>query len=535
MKTVLLVEDDYSVREYLKQAIAWEENGYCVLGEADNGAEALELVRKELPDIMITDIQMPQMNGVELIHKISEEGYPTKSVVLSFYDDFEYVRDAMKYGAVDYVLKHQLSEENILNILNDIPELEKSENVHTIKEENSLIKRQLRENLNGVKCSAFRKLVEGTKKRTAEVSHVLRQFGMNGDNITFVIAELRLMDLKNTVFKAEGENCDMDILGFSVCNIIEEITQKKGNSMVCTENSLNYWIIFSCDGIGYEMSMERKGYDGLKVAVEKIEEYLEIQSVVGLSKAQSRLEDIGMAFSQGHIALENAYYKGYGQVYFYTGTQFSDNIEDIYGRLAKIFDPSQNHEPIGKSLEHFLDDMGEEQLRPDLFRKVEDYISMNLISVFNNIKKSSGKDMKLQYDLYTNSLTYMECRKKLLGCASFIDELQNELREECYERKEVNDAIKYIRKNYYRSITLDEVSGYVNLSKVYFSQLFKNETGVNFTDFLIQFRIKEAKKLLKNADMKVYEVAEKVGIPDQHYFNRLFKNITGMTPKKFRE
>ena len=214
MKTVLLVEDDYSVREYLKQAIAWEENGYCVLGEADNGAEALELVRKELPDIMITDIQMPQMNGVELIHKISEEGYPTKSVVLSFYDDFEYVRDAMKYGAVDYVLKHQLSEENILNILNDIPELEKSENVHTIKEENSLIKRQLRENLNGVKCSAFRKLVEGTKKRTAEVSHVLRQFGMNGDNITFVIAELRLMDLKNTVFKAEGENCDMDILGF---------------------------------------------------------------------------------------------------------------------------------------------------------------------------------------------------------------------------------------------------------------------------------------------------------------------------------
>ena len=107
--------------------------------------------------------------------------------------------------------------------------------------------------------------------------------------------------------------------------------------------------------------------------------------------------------------------------------------------------------------------------------------------------------------------------------------------QDCYERQEINYAVRYIRHNYNRNITLEEIAKSVNLSKVYFSQLFKNETGMNFTDFLIQFRIEEAAKLLKSTDMKVYEIAEQVGIPDQHYFNRLFKNITGVTPKKFRE
>ena len=494
MKTVLLVEDDYSVREYLKKAIAWKENGYCVIGEADNGVEALEVIREKLPDIMITDIQMPQMNGTELIHRIKEEGYATKSVVLSFYDDFEYVRNAMKDGAVDYILKHQLSEKTILTVLDGIEKTQQDENMNNVKKENSIMKRQLKKNQNAVKCGIFRKMMEG---RTED--SFLEQFGIVGTDMTFAVAALQLKNSENTVFHEKSKEYDTDILGFSVCNIIEEILQEKGNGIACTENNQNYLIFFSCDGKGHEMFLEKKCSEVLYTVMGKIEEYLKLSSAIGLSKSYSALENVKQAFSQSAQALESVYYGGYGKLYLY-----------------------------------FLEYVGREKLRPDLMRKLEDYISTNLLSFFNQLKTSFDKEIELPYNLYGNSLTYEECCRKLISCAAFIDEMQRKA-QDCYERQEINDAVRYIRHNYNRNITLEEIAKSVNLSKVYFSQLFKNETGMNFTDFLIQFRIEEAAKLLKSTDMKVYEIAEQVGIPDQHYFNRLFKNITGVTPKKFRE
>lgn len=529
MKTVLLVEDDYSVREYLKQAIAWKENGYCVIGEADNGVEALEVIREKLPDIMITDIQMPQMNGTELIHRIKEEGYATKSVVLSFYDDFEYVRNAMKDGAVDYILKHQLSEKTILSVLDGIQKTQQNENINRVRKENSIMKRQLRKNQNAVKCGIFRKMMEG---RTED--SFLEQFGIVETDMTFSVAVVQLKNSENTVFHEKSDECDRDILGFSVCNIIEEILQEKGNGIVCTEDNQNYWIFFSCDGRGHEMFWEKKCSEALYTAMGKIEEYLKLSSTVGLSKAYSTLENVKQAFSESMQALDNIYYEGYGNLYLYSAARFSEKLNIAYGELQETFTLAGEQNILKEPLENFLEHLGTEKLRPDLMRKLEDYISTNLLSFFNQLKTAFDKEIELPYNLYGNSLTYEECCRKLVSCAAFIDEMQRKV-QDCYERQEINDAVRYIRHNYNRNITLEEIAKSVNLSKVYFSQLFKNETGMNFTDFLIQFRIEEAAKLLKSTDMKVYEIAEQVGIPDQHYFNRLFKNITGVTPKKFRE
>lgn len=529
MKTVLLVEDDYSVREYLKQAIAWKENGYCVIGEADNGVEALEVIREKLPDIMITDIQMPQMNGTELIHRIKEEGYATKSVVLSFYDDFEYVRNAMKDGAVDYILKHQLSEKTILSVLDGIQKTQQNENINRVRKENSIMKRQLRKNQNAVKCGIFRKMMEG---RTED--SFLEQFGIVETDMTFSVAVLQLKNSENTVFHEKSDECDRDILGFFVCNIIEEILQEKGNGIVCTEDNQNYWIFFSCDGRGHEMFWEKKCSEALYTAMGKIEEYLKLSSTVGLSKAYSTLENVKQAFSESMQALDNIYYEGYGNLYLYSAARFSEKLNIAYGELQETFTLDGEQNILKEPLENFLEHLGTEKLRPDLMRKLEDYISTNLLSFFNQLKTAFDKEIELPYNLYGNSLTYEECCRKLVSCAAFIDEMQRKV-QDCYERQEINDAVRYIRHNYNRNITLEEIAKSVNLSKVYFSQLFKNETGMNFTDFLIQFRIEEAAKLLKSTDMKVYEIAEQVGIPDQHYFNRLFKNITGVTPKKFRE
>lgn len=535
MKKVLLVEDDFSVREYLKNAIPWEENGYHVIGEADNGAEALVLLEQECPDIMITDIQMPRMNGVELISKMKETGYPTKIVVLSFYDDFEYVRDAMKYGAVDYMLKHQLSEDKILKTLNEIREDISDSSVEEVRKENQLIKRRLQSNLNAIKRRLFQNLVEGGEDVITEIGNELKQFGISSPEITFLFGNIRLMNDRIGAFLIEEGRYDIELFEFSVSNIIEEVLQTEGHSLVSVENSLNYQVFFACDGLERELSTEKKGYNTLYKALEKLKEYLGIQAAAGMSKAHCDLRNTKKAVEQADFALENIFYKGYGNVYLFTGTVFSKNSDYIYAEAGGFYERFKQRQEISKNLEKLLEHAKEERLHPQLFRKAEDYIMAVLLSILSGMEKNYGEKPDTGYDLHAISATYPECREKLVNSARRIEEYLERLHEETYEREEINSAIRYIRQHYEGNITLEEISGHVNLSRVYFSQLFKGETGMSFTDYLIQYRITEAKKLLRNTDLKMYEIASKVGIPDQHYFNRLFKNITGVTPAKYKE
>lgn len=535
MKTVLIVEDDFSAREYLKNAIPWEENGYHVIGEADNGIKALALLEQECPDIMITDIQMPRMNGVELISKMKEAGYPTKVVVLSFYDDFEYVRDAMKFGAVDYVLKHQLSEDKILKTLNEIHEDVSGNSVEEVRKENQLMKRRLQRNLNAIKRRIFQKLAVNEENAIQETGNDLEQFGISSQEITFLFGNIRLMNDRIGAFLIEEGRYDIELLEFSVSNIIEEIMQTEGHGIVCVENSLNYKVFFACDGLERELSTEKKGYNTLNKALEKLDEYLGIQAAAGMSKAQCDLKNTKKAVEQAELALENMFYKGYGNVYLCTGTVFSQDSDYIYTEASGFYEMLKHGQEISKIMERLLEHAREERLHPQLFRKVEDYILAVLLSILGRLEKNYGEKTDTGYDLHTGSATYSECREKLVNSARWIEEYLDRHQRETYEREEVNSAIRYIRQHYEGNITLEEISRHVNLSRVYFSQMFKAETGMSFTDYLIHYRIKEAQKLLRNTDLRMYEIASRVGIPDQHYFNRLFKNITGVTPAKYKE
>ncbi|MFQ9396053.1 MAG: hypothetical protein ACLR2E_21070 [Lachnospiraceae bacterium] len=164
----------------------------------------------------------------------------------------------------------------------------------------------------------------------------LEQFGIVGTDMTFAVAALQLKNSENTVFHEKSKEYDTDILGFSVCNIIEEILQEKGNGIACTENNQNYLIFFSCDGKGHEMFLEKKCSEVLYTVMGKIEEYLKLSSAIGLSKSYSALENVKQAFSQSAQALESVYYGGYGKLYLYSDTNFSEELNLMYGELQKL-------------------------------------------------------------------------------------------------------------------------------------------------------------------------------------------------------
>lgn len=522
MKKVMIVEDDYSVRKYMKSRIAWEKNGYQLVGEAENGVQALEKIRNLQPDFIITDIQMPQMNGVELIRKLQEEEHPTKVVVLSFYEDFFYVRDAMKYGALDYILKHQLTEESLFRVLDEAQKCRENQHDQKMKEENRLMKRQIQNNLNEIKRRIFKDIELGMHEIEER-----KAFGIPEKDFTFLFICLKLQ-------RDEDRKYDQGILEFAVCNITEEILRQSGECIACAYSEREYWILLWCNEKGRHAFLERSSFVRSRELLDQLKRYTDITAAAGIGRAEIDWMRAGHAMEDARDAADHIFYEGYGNIYKFGANDFTEKIdypvrEDTFLNLVQ---EKRDITPVlGKILERFEN----EKLRPHLFLRMADYLESSLELVRNQMEKYSGIYIGDKEVYNYKEWNYEEIREYLVQRGQEIDSFREKNLEKTYARKEINEAVKYIRLHYKEDLTLAELAEHVNLSRIYFSQLFKKETGMNLTDYIIGYRIEKAAGLLKESNKMVYEVAAMVGIPDQHYFNRLFKNLKGMTPAKFRE
>lgn len=532
MKKVLLAEDDYSVREYMRSHIAWKQNGYRLVGEAENGIQALELIQRLQPDLVITDIQMPQMNGVELIRRIQEEGLQVKVVVLSFYDDFAYVRDAMKYGAVDYILKHQLTEESLLQVLAEAQKYNGNHYDPKMKEENRLMKRRIQNNLNEIKRRIFKELEAGTYEREE-----WKAFGIPEKEFTFLFLCLKLQKDELCSLCLEDGKYDRDMLQFSVCNVAEEILRQSGECIACAFSSREYWIMLWRKGNDRHLSLERSGLIRAQELLNQLKIYMGIISAAGIGKAENDWIRARQAIEYAKVAADHIFYEGYENVYEYEPNDFTEKInyfvkEDSFLNIVK------EKQDIAPVLESIFEHAKDEKLRPRLLFRRADYLESSLELVRNWLEKDSGKrieHIEKGEEYKYREWDYDELKEYFIRYGQEIDLFRQKYLEKQYKREEINEIIRYIRIHYREDITLAKLAERVNLSRVYFSQLFKKETGMNLTDYLISYRVEKAAELLKRSNKMVYEVAAEVGIPDQHYFNRLFKNLKGMTPAKFRE
>ena len=532
MKKVLLAEDDYSVREYMRSHIAWKQNGYRLVGEAENGIQALELIKRLQPDLVITDIQMPQMNGVELIRRIQEEGLQVKVVVLSFYDDFAYVRDAMKYGAVDYILKHQLTEESLLQVLAEAQKYNGNHYDPKMKEENRLMKRRIQNNLNEIKRRIFKELEAGTYEREE-----WKAFGIPEKEFTFLFLCLKLQKDELCSLCLEDGKYDRDMLQFSVCNVAEEILRQSGECIACAFSSREYWIMLWRKGNDRHLSLERSGLIRAQELLNQLKTYMGIISAAGIGKAENDWIRARQAIEYARVAADHIFYEGYENVYEYEPNDFTEKI-NYFVKEDSFLNFVKEKQDIAPVLESIFEHAKDEKLRPRLLFRRADYLESSLELVRNWLEKDSGKrieHIEKGEEYKYREWDYDELKEYFIRYGQEIDLFRQKYLEKQYKREEINEIIRYIRIHYREDITLAKLAERVNLSRVYFSQLFKKETGMNLTDYLISYRVEKAAELLKRSNKMVYEVAAEVGIPDQHYFNRLFKNLKGMTPAKFRE
>ncbi|MGL5647944.1 MAG: response regulator [Clostridium sp.] len=501
MKNVMLVDDEKLIRDGLKVLIDFESLNLCVKEEASNGLEALEKVKNNNIDIIITDINMPNMTGLEFIRELREINKDIKIVILSGYDDFSYAKKAICYGVSDYLLK-PINEEELEEVLKNIViEIEKSE-----------------------------------KKK---VSHI---------NKNREILELLRGDIKN--IDELKESLDIDLNGKSY--IVASITLSKGGKIISNvdlnkifknNNIEKYEIAYVLERrflVVKEWDKDVKTQEVLEHAYKLKElcnkEY-ELDAFIGIGSVVSSIEDISKSYKEA-IDINK---------YMLTeGTNIclcKENLRCLDSTIKTFELDFQriNKKIIEKNFEESKEHIEKMFRRNDLTPKDIYDFSIGILFMLYKISeefKIEGKGYNKEslsstmVELCTESTT--ESIEKFL-----ISEIENVISNMYVGTTKyspvVQQIVTYVNEKYYEELSLKVLSSKYNINSSYLGQLFIKEVGMSFSDYLNGVKNAKAKEFLLETNMRINDIAKKVGFIDTSYFYRKFKKYYGVSPSVLRE
>ncbi len=533
MTKVFLVEDEYVVREGIKKNVAWTENGFEFCGEASDGELALPMIEKEVPDIVITDIKMPFMDGLELSRLIRNEFPEMEIVFLTGYAEFEYAKEAIKLGVAEYLSK-PVSGDELLKVLKNIQK--RVEEKHQEKEFKLHYLKEMTENIEKDKNMLFKDLVSG-EMHSAELLMRARELGIE---LTAPCYTVLLLKLKSKYHEQEE-------FSKSVITRFDEI------DALCVNNN----------PIEFDRSPEGKAYvfkgdteEELKKCVEEfihtvkghLDEHAHIQYFGGIGETVNRLgelsksfESAGRAFALRYLLDENLILSSEEVKEDAIFRRAENNEGEIV--IPKQLDRTKFLEflKLGEAedakffVEEFFAGLGDSAIKSAIMRQ---YVVVDAFLKVTDFLSSIGceEEKVEQVNEKPETLTSEEGARTYL--IRLIDTAINAREQVSKSRygELVNEITKYINDNYSdEELNLNMVAQYMNFSPNHLSMIFTRETGQTFIKYLTDLRMKKAKELLKCTSKRSNEICEEVGYKDPHYFSYLFKKNVGMSPTEYRE
>lgn len=519
MLKVLIVDDEMLVRVGMRSLIQWEEHGFRVIGDAADGEAALALMETEIPDIVLTDIVMPGMNGLRLIEEVGKKYPGVRFIVLSSHSDFDYVREAMKLGADDYVLKTSIRPDEFLKILN--------ETRRKAEQEKTKWKRTLDgPSVSERKQNLFLRLLVEPSADESTADRYRRELNWPEAAETAVLA-VRLHH-----FSSLGP--DGKTVSRSLLHLLSQETEETAAKQVFSykDNEIIMVLFFA------ERPDERQLLEIGRNVIRTAQRLINICVSVGISEPFSRFEDFPAAVRQAKEALNDSFYGGLGKCYPYGAlprekpqrTRFADE-EELLRRLEVC-----DGEGVRRILERLFSELEENRDIPESRQE----LFLDLMQLFKTVVRrwdeawpSLSEDEAPLVIQMLDLETIGEAQRWFETMADKAMEAIRRVRARTY-RKEVLQLIDYLKTHYAENITLGSASRYVNMSESYLSSIFKKETGMSFVEYLTRLRMEKAAELLKTTDMPSYLVAEKVGYDNINYFGRSFKKVMGVSPSHYR-
>lgn len=517
----IIIDDEKHVREGLMLLAEWDRFGIEEVFEAKDGEEAKEIILKHRPEIIFTDMNMPKIDGINLLKWLHASEIDSKTIVVSGYDDFQYMRNAITYGSFDYILKP--IEPDILNETLDraIKEWKKQ----ALKRESTIENTRV---INEVKPlywdHVFTKLLTNKSIPSDASMKIQKEFGINLTEVEYTFSLLSISSIISKNFDG-----DRDLAFFTILNICNEMIRRK-QSGVCFRNidKENELVMIFWDVKNTHVLVE--------LIHDTIYKFCNIKITLAVGKPSHHLYEAYQSALQ---------------------TMLKYNlVEATKKKMVSYLDISAS--PILHILDYTQEitwalQSGSNEQMDEVLNRIFLTLQSNHILSFEQIQGWENQFVLLR----NNWLKEYEINEQISfyngndywdkdGSFSFT-RFQEEKRKEFHELIHYLNQVKYqkyknsiqeielfIRKNYEKDITLQDIADRFYLSREYISRKFKQEYHETITNYLTKIRIEKAKELLENPHLKIYEVSFKVGYQNEKYFSKVFKKMVGLTPNEYR-
>ena len=533
MYRILLVDDEILVRDAIKENIDWKSLDCELVGDCENGKKAMEFVQEHPVDIVLTDILMPYMDGMELSHFLHDNYPEVVIVIFSGFGEFEYAKKAIQYGASEYLLKPVTAME-----MTEVIEKMKQKVDQLRSEKNKMDKlTEISEKYRKNKQIIRSKHMEALVNCTTEVDTTIRQLAEMGIDISAVSYRVALfdIDLYSGMYELDTEKRqESALMAFVLYNVSDEIVTREDAGIAYQEGNNRVCILFQEK---WSRNFTEKTREICREIQEKTKEVMGLEVSMGIGKWVKKPEELIKSHDMAAETLQYRYLLGGNLLIDMEEEQPVQDIS-IDEPLAVLTEAVKNgqKERVIEILEVIKDSIKKslmEKSRACMYLqqviRVMDSACEDVSADMDRIRE--GRDEMLRQ--ITEKPVFEEACEVVRMHMERTMEILFELSASSSERQ-ARLAIDYIQKNYMDStLSLNSICSYLNISTSYFSTIFKEETGETFTEVLIRTRMEKAKELLEKTTMKNYEIAEKVGFSDPHYFGISFKKMTGCTPTEY--
>lgn len=535
MIKVFLVEDEIVVRNGIKNNIPWEKEGMEFSGEASDGELAYPMIKKIQPDILITDIRMPFMDGLELSELVKKEFPKIKIMILSGYNEFDYAKQAIHIGVTDYLLK-PITASKLLEAVKKVADVIERE-----REEAGMLERyrlEMAENTVLERQRLFTDLVTG-RINFKEALERGAQAGMELSASFYQIMLFKLITLgASNAYSDQVVACR---------EAVEERMAGREHILVFDRGDEGWAFIFTGES---EQEVESRAVEWGAGLGELVGTYKDVQYFGGIGGGVNRLGDLQTSYEQAGQAFASRFFMDMNRIVSYSRMErvfrgpgdpvdiHSVDASKVNRRTLENFLKQGMAGEARGFVEEYFQNAGEKNCQSYMFRQ---YIVMDFYLCVSTVLEQLGMDMnRLPGDIADMEKVVRECHD-----TGLLKDSLGRLFEEAMALRDSQAASKYgqllgearafIQENFSKEeISLNTVAARVNISPSYFSSIFSQEMGVTFVEYLTSVRMERAKELLRCSNLKTSEIGYEVGYKDSHYFGYLFKKTVGCTPKEFR-
>ncbi|MDF2938682.1 MAG: transcriptional regulator [Paenibacillaceae bacterium] len=549
MYTVLVAEDEFEVREAIVSGTDWTSLGFRVTDSAENGQEAWELFAKEAPDLLLTDIRMPFMDGLQLAELVKRHHPGTRVIILSGYDEFEYAQRALKLSVDEYVLKPFSSEDlaAVLAKMRGILDEEAAE-----KQDVAQLREHYRKSLPVLRENFLANLMmRPLKRRDLEEKSALYELRLEGEGFQVAVISMDAAGPKeagqasaagNSLGKEQAPSTiseDQELLLFASLNIAEEIAAARNLGRVFLHQGQVVLLVISMDPD--PQTVTAATMEAAEEIRQAIERYLKLTVTIGIGVVIQEPAGLSYSYKDAVLALDYRVILGGNRVI---------SIADVEQRHVKKvrFDELKEQSLVrclktgtADELKDIMESLFQGLAEAPVSVKEYQLYLMEIVTAVLRAAKDADADLDNLFGDNMASLaelyrfrTLAEAKAWLVGICSRMMGSIAVVRQSALHNL-VEEAVAYTRANYGdNELSINKVCGQLHISAGYFSSIFKKETRTTFVAYLLHLRMEAAMELLRTTDLRAMEIAEKVGYAEPNYFSFSFKKHVGMSPKEYR-